>query len=160
EQAVGDHEDPKACSGPEYCCDVGVHHHSPHVSGRHPCAASRSLQAWLGRTYGSAAWSGPGRAISSEVTIAPSQPTTALIEETTRVRDGDRSRWTTKSTPSAISCAMAAGPSRSGAAAPNRAIFENTPDEDEAWIVESEPSLPWFMLCSIGTISSPRTSPT
>jgi len=36
----------------------------------------------------------------------------------------------------------------------------NTSDELLAWIVDSEPSLPWLIALSMVTISSPRTSPT
>lgn len=36
----------------------------------------------------------------------------------------------------------------------------NTPREVEAWMVESEPSLPWDMALHIGTTSGPRISPT
>ena len=36
----------------------------------------------------------------------------------------------------------------------------NTSSEEFAWIVDSEPSLPWLIALSIVTISSPSTSPT
>ena len=36
----------------------------------------------------------------------------------------------------------------------------NTSEEEFAWMVDSEPSLPWLMALSMVTISSPRTSPT
>ena len=35
-----------------------------------------------------------------------------------------------------------------------------TSSEELAWIVDSEPSLPWLIALSIVTISSPSTSPT
>ena len=36
----------------------------------------------------------------------------------------------------------------------------NTSSEEFAWIVDSEPSLPWLIALSMVTISSPSTSPT
>ncbi len=36
----------------------------------------------------------------------------------------------------------------------------NTPADDSAWIVHIEPDRPWLMALSIGSTSSPRTSPT
>ncbi len=80
----------------------------------------------------------------------PSDPPSCMAE----------SRCTTKwSAPAIIRLAASSG-SRSGACTAYEAILRNTPADDSAWIVHIEPERPWLMAFSIGSTSSPRTSPT
>src|SRR5680860_332942 len=67
---------------------------------------------------------------------------------------------TTKSSAVATSRTVASHGSRSGAWIAYVAILWTTSEEELAWIVDRDPSLPWVIALSMVTTSSPRTSPT
>ncbi len=67
---------------------------------------------------------------------------------------------TTKSSAPATSRCVASIGSRSRACSAYVAMRLKTSTDELAWIVDSEPSLPWLIALSIVTISSPSTSPT
>ena len=70
------------------------------------------------------------------------------------------SRWTTKWTAPAMRRLAASKGRRSGAWTAYEAMRRKTPAEESAWMVHMDPDRPWLMALSIGSTSSPSTSPT
>src|SRR3546814_16001859 len=96
--------------------------------------------------------------------MGPAAPDTGLIEETygttAPVLGTPPPMKRMRSSELASSRLVGSSGRRSGDCTAYMAILPKAPEEELAWMVHIEPSLPWLIALSIGSTSSPRTSPT
>src|SRR3546814_12770557 len=95
--------------------------------------------------------------------MGPAAPDTGLIEETygttAPVLGTPPPMKRMRSSELASSRLVGSSGRRSGDCTAYMAILPKAPEEELAWMVHIEPSLPWLIALSIGSTSSPRTTP-